>query len=293
MHLRINDQRPPSRSRRRPLLTTALVAAVAAATGCAAEQTGLTCGDGTEAKAGACVAKAGTTTALTCGADTVEKDGVCLPAAVASTIVCGDGTREKDGACVPKDVVAPVKCGPGTAEQDGSCVVDVQALLPKVDSVTLTQFAIEGDGSVPLMVLHDVDVELSLAVKGESFHSMVVVGVRNADASKVCTLGYIAVDHLGGDVEPVKSATPTPGPHVASYNLSKTMVVQPSCGDLIGEQGLVGWVAFDPFQDTNFAGRKTTKPLGPEGAKDPSTTPEQQIAQLLKDNALSIDGCKA
>lgn len=266
-------------------------------TGCGSEE-GVTCGADTEEKDGKCIGTQDAGTTLVCGDETVEKDGQCVPKSVGSTLACGEGTAEKDGKCVVKDPTAKIECGAGTVEKDGKCILDTQVLMPSVSKVEIHQLNVAGDGVKPLMVLHDVRVSAKIDITGEPFESMIVVGVHNKDMSKMCNLGYWSIKHVAAaDESATKKLTTDAKSFKATYTLTKNFVVQPSCEALIGEKDLVTWAAFDPFQDTNFAGRKKDADKAakaPEGKDKPKDkTAKQQIAKLLKDNALSLAGCKA
>ncbi len=136
--------------RRRIACVLGGLAVAAALTACGGNDSGLTCGPGTQAQSGKCtltedgcsagtvlaedgtcvpegsVCAAGTTfdaelgqcvvnTDITCGDGTVAQDGACVP-----EVTCGDGTVAQDGFCVPE-----VTCGSGTVAQDGHCVPEV------------------------------------------------------------------------------------------------------------------------------------------------------------------------
>ena len=258
---------------------------------CGSDGAGLTCGTGTEAKDGKCTAKASTATTLACGTGTVEKDGKCTPAAAAgSTLACGAGTSEKDGKCMPATPGSTVACGAGTVEKDGKCIVDAAALMPKVSKVVVKQLGVQGDGVRPLMVLHDVRVAAEIEITGEPFESMIVVGVRSPDKTKLCPLGYWQVQQkTTKDADTTKALSDTNKAFAATYKFESNFVVQPGCAGLVGQKGLVAWVAFDPFQTTNYAERTgaamATIPAG--------TAPEAALAKLLGDSEAPLTACKA
>ncbi|MSQ85158.1 MAG: C-type lectin domain-containing protein [Myxococcales bacterium] len=258
--------------------------------GCAGEDTGLTCGADTEAKSGKCVAKASTVVALACGAGTVEKEGKCVPATPGSTLACGAGTSEKDGKCVAPTPGATIACGAGTMEKEGKCIVDTAALMPKVSKVVVKQLGVQGDGVRQLMVLHDVRVTAEFEIVGEAFESMMVVGVRNADKTKTCTLGYWQIQQKATKDDAATTGVSDTNKSITGiYKFESNFVVQPGCKGLIGEKGLIAWAAFDPFQSTNYAERKAS----PLAAAPAGTTPEQQIAKLFGENEQPLTSCKA
>ncbi|MSP93409.1 MAG: C-type lectin domain-containing protein [Myxococcales bacterium] len=287
-----------SRGRAAAIGTSLATAALLATAGCGDE--GLTCGTGTEAKDGKCMAKATTPAGATlaCGTGTVEKEGKCIPAAAGATLKCGAGTSEKDGQCVAPTPGAVVTCGPGTMEKEGKCIIDVFALKPKVSKVTVKELIVDGDETQPIMVLHPVQVSAQIEVTGESFESMVVVGLRNADGSKNCSLGFWPLEHKSAaneaDTKKVGAGTKA---FTATYKLDKDFFAQPSCETLIGEKDLATWVAFDPFENTNYAERKAASKIldkataGTEPAD--KKTPEQLVAKLLDDNMQPLTNCKA
>lgn len=78
---------------------------------------GVSCGEGTEARDGACVP---VDAPVRCGDGTLLVEGACVPKK--RDPPCGDGTVALDGECVPEwDGLA---CGPGTHAEEEGCVPD-------------------------------------------------------------------------------------------------------------------------------------------------------------------------
>jgi glycosidase len=96
--------------------TAALLALVAAASGCG----GTECGEGTIERDGQCVPPSGSAAAVRCGDGTEARDRVCVRVGDS----CGPGTVASNGACV----LAPEACGEGTVFD-----VDVRACVATPD----------------------------------------------------------------------------------------------------------------------------------------------------------------
>ncbi len=202
-----------------------------------------------------------------------------------SGLVCGDGTVEQNGQCVlppAGDVVEPdaaSPCGAGTVLVDGQCVIDDEAvadlLKPEVASVKVTQLAIDEEGVRSVYPLHPLNASVTLDVDTtEALDTAVVLGLENGDGSKRCIVGYW----------PLVSGTPVVaegGATVQTLTLAKEFYVQPSCDVLVGETGVVAWVAFDPFDRVNVAGRTLT------------ANEEDDLITFILQSRLPLDECTA
>ena len=97
------------------VIAALLLGAIASGCGGDDETTGLTCGSGTHASGGRCVANA---------VDGGGGTGGGSAGSGGSSITCGAGTHEDNGTCVADDPDAGLACGAGTHEDNGECVAN-------------------------------------------------------------------------------------------------------------------------------------------------------------------------
>jgi hypothetical protein len=119
------------------------------AVGC--QGSGDTCGPGTHASGGTCLADPvpDSGPGLQCGQGTVLSNGYCLPLDAGAGLQCGAGTVLDNGACVAADAGPGVQCGAGTTLSNGICV---SGLLPDggfADTTTWVANVSVASGSFP------------------------------------------------------------------------------------------------------------------------------------------------
>lgn len=220
-----------------------------------------------------------------CGADSGGETDITQGDVV--SLVCGPGTVEVDGQCLPEteaDVVdgeteQPLECGPGTLLEDGKCVIDEEAaadlLKADVASVKVTALRVEEEGIRPIYPMHPVNATVTLEVEtADALDTTVVLGFESKDGSKRCVAGYWPL--VAGKVNAEEGVVPT-----QTLVLAKDFYIQPECDVLAGQTDVVAWVAFDPFDHLNVAGR------------DIVATDGETMVEFLQQARLSLDGCTA
>lgn len=256
--------------------------------GCEAGESGAECGPGTVLRDGQCVvadmpdASGGDTgnptdtASVECGDGTVLQDGKCIPAT--DPTECGEGTVLQDGRCIP--ATDPTECGEGTILQDGRCVIDEDAatklLKPQVEEVKVTRLLVQDEGVRPVYPMHPLTASITLDVDTiDAFESSVILGLESDDGARRCVVGYWPLRMTEPAPEDALTAT------AQTITLTETFYVQPGCDVLAGEDGVVAWVAFDPFDHTSLAGRVITVEDG------------QSLTDFLQQARLPLDDCTA
>ncbi len=178
-----------------------------------------------------------------------------------------------------------LRCGDGTKQQGDQCVASAATgdlTRPQLDAVKLSRLVVAEEGLRPIYALHPVHVDLALAVRGEAFESMVVVGLDSADGSKSCVLGTLTTSFAGSETDAAEGDTPAD----SLIAVSGELYAQPECAAMAGEKAAVAWVSFDPFLRTTVTGM-------PSPVLDNTATDAPDAKTLIAARRLSLEGCKA